>query len=63
MILLADTDLLLKLAQCDLLGAFLVAFDVTASDLAIVRRSRFSINSPKHRKKLGDERMGSLLAS
>ncbi len=61
MILLADTDLLLKLAQCDLLEAFLVAFDVTASDLAIVRRSRFSIISPKHRKKLGAVRFGQLL--
>ncbi len=62
MIVLADNDVLLKLAQCDLFEEFLTAFQVTAAEVAITRRTRFSIKVPRHRKKLGQENFGRLEA-
>lgn len=51
---MADNDILLKLARCDLFDEFLTAFDVTAADVRILRTARFSVTSKKHRKRIGD---------
>lgn len=66
MIVLADNDILLKLARCDLFDEFLTAFGVTAAEVLILKTARFSVTSAKHRKRIGDAsfaRLTSFLAS
>lgn len=55
MIVLADNDILLKLARCDLFDEFLTAFGVTPVDVRILRTARFSVTSNKHRKRIGED--------
>ena len=62
MIVLADNDILLKLAACDLFAEFLSAFAVTPADIQILKLARFSLNSKKHRKRLGDDSYARLVA-
>ncbi len=62
MIVLADNDILLKLARCDLFDKFLAAFAVTAADLRVLRTARFSVTTPKHRKRVGDASFARLTA-
>ena len=45
MIILADNDIILKLARCDLFTEFLKAFAVKGSDVGIFKQARFSIKS------------------
>jgi len=52
-IVLADNDILFKLARCDLFAEFLAAFGVTAADVRILRTARFSVASKSHRKRIG----------
>lgn len=54
MIVLADNDILLKLARCDLFDEFLAAFGVSAAAVRILKTARFSVTSSKHRKRIGD---------
>lgn len=66
MIVLADNDLLFKLAQCDLFAEFLSAFGVTIADIRILKLARYSTTSKKHRKRIGDDsfaRLAAFLAS
>ena len=62
MILLADNDILIKLAACDLFGDFVAAYGVTPADIRILKFLRFSIRSPRHRKRLGEAGYGRLVA-
>lgn len=62
MIVLADNDVLFKLAQCDLFDEFLGAFGVTAADIRILKLARFSISSKKHRKRIGEDSFARLSA-
>lgn len=62
MIVLADNDVLFKLAQCDLFAEFLSAFGVTASEVRILKLARYSTTSKKHRKQIGDESFARLTA-
>ena len=43
MIVLADNDILLKLARCDLFDEFLKVFDISQTDVYIVPTVRFSL--------------------
>ena len=66
MIVLADNDVLFKLAQCDLFDEFLGAFGVTTDGIRILKLARFSIVSKKHRKRIGEEsfaRLSTFLAA
>ena len=54
MIVLADNDVLYKLAQCDLFDEFLGAFSVTVADVRILKTARFSVQSKNRRKRLGE---------
>lgn len=62
MIVLADNDILLKLARCDLFDEFLTAFAVTAADLRVLRTARFSVTTARHRKRIGDASFARLTA-
>ncbi len=62
MIVLADNDILFKLARCDLFGEFLAAFGITTVDVRIVRATRFSVRSTKHQKRIGDASYARLVA-
>ena len=55
MIVLADNDILLKLARCDLFQEFFEAFNLRPGDIRILKTARFSTKSNKHRRKLGEE--------
>jgi hypothetical protein len=61
-IVLADNDILLKLARCDLFDEFMTAFAVAAADLRILKTARFSATSNKHRKRIGDASFARLTA-
>ncbi len=54
MIILADNDILLKLASCDLFDEFMVAFSVTLSDIRVLNTAHFSLIRTKHKKRIGD---------
>ena len=62
MIVLADNDILLKLARCDLFDEFLAAFDISTSDIRILKTARYATKSTKHRKRLGEESFARLTA-
>jgi hypothetical protein len=53
-IVLADNDILLKLARCDLFDEFLSVLDVTTAEVRILKTARFSITSNTHRRRVGD---------
>ena len=55
MIVLADNDVLFKLAQCDLFAEFLAAFGVAPADVRVLRAARFSVASKRHRSRVGEE--------
>lgn len=55
MILLADNDILLKLARCDLFKEFLAGFAITVEDCRILQTARYVLTSTRIRKRL-DER-------
>ncbi len=55
MIVLADNDVLLKLAQCDLFNEFLTAFGVTANQVTILKAARFSMGTKRTRDRIGVE--------
>jgi hypothetical protein len=59
-IVLADNDILFKLAQCDLFGEFLDAFAISASDVRILKSARYSSTSSRHRKRIGEASFGRL---
>lgn len=67
MIVLADNDVLFKLAQCDLFAEFLAAFELTTTEVMVLPRVRFSILKPKrYSKRVGDDvfdRLKAFLAS
>lgn len=66
MIVLADNDILLKLARCDLFDEFLAAFAVAVADIRVLKTARFSVTSKKHRKRIGEvsfARLSAFLAS
>ncbi|MGL6074598.1 MAG: hypothetical protein ACRC8S_10600 [Fimbriiglobus sp.] len=54
MIVLADNDILIKLARCDLFDEFLTAFDVNITEIRILKAARFSVLNKKQRKKLSE---------
>ena len=62
MIVLADNDVLFKLAQCDLYAEFLSAFGVTVADIRILKLARYSTTSNKHRKRIGEDSFARLTA-
>ncbi|MDW8265240.1 MAG: hypothetical protein RMJ52_07895 [Gemmataceae bacterium] len=62
MIVLADNDILIKLACCDLFVEFQNAFGVTAEDIRILKTARFSITTPKHRRRIGEASFSRLTA-
>ncbi len=55
MIVLADNDILLKLAQCDMYTEFLGAYGLTVAEVFIANRLRFSATTKKQQLKLGPE--------
>ncbi len=55
MIVLADNDILIKLAACDLFDDFLTAYEVSPADIRILKLARHSIGSRKHRRRIGEE--------
>lgn len=60
MIVLADNDILLKLASCDLFGELLAAFGVSYSDIRVLPTARFALTREKKRKQVGDAAFGRL---
>jgi hypothetical protein len=54
-IVLADNDIVIKLAQCDLFDEFLAAFRIDHSGVFILRRSRFSLLTSSKQRRMGDE--------
>ena len=54
MIVLADNDVLLKLAQCDLFTEFLTAFEVTTDQVCIVIAARNSMKCQGSAKRIGE---------
>ncbi len=62
MIVLADNDVLFKLAQCDLFEEFLTAFQITYADIQILKFGRYSMTSNRHRSRIGEESFSRLLA-
>ena len=54
MILLADNDVILKLARCDLYSEFFPAFGVTENDLRILITARHVLTSGRIRKRCDD---------
>lgn len=55
MIVLADNDVLFKLAQCELFEEFLTAFQITYADIRILKFGRYSMTSKRHRNRIGEE--------
>ena len=45
MIVLADNDVLFKLAQCDLFAEFFTAFGIDYSEITISPRARYSVQA------------------
>lgn len=62
MIVLADNDILFKLARCDLFDEFLTSFSIAVDDIRILKLARFSIKSKKHRNRIDGESMERLTA-
>ena len=62
MIVLADNDILFKLARCDLFDGFLASFSITVDDIRILKSARFSIRSKKHRNRIDGESLARLTA-
>jgi len=60
MIVLADNDVILKLAQCDLFAEFLTAFAVSPDQVLVVKAARFSMSRASTRRRIGDESMAKL---
>jgi hypothetical protein len=54
-IVLADNDILVKLATCDLFEEFLSAFSLTIADVRIVKAARYSIRAKRIRDKAGPQ--------
>lgn len=52
--MLADNDIVLKLAQCDLFEEFLVAFGVSTAQVFIVKAARNSIRSKGNPRRIGE---------
>jgi hypothetical protein len=61
-IVLADNDVLLKLACCDLYGELLAAFGVTTADVLILNTARFVLDTRKVRTRLDAASMDRLRA-
>ena len=62
MIVLADNDILLKFARCDLFDKFMSAFSLVAEDIRILKTARFSVSSKKHRSRIGEPSYSRLTA-
>ena len=63
MIVLADNDILLKLACCDLYAEFLSSFGATHSDVRILNTARHVLAKRQIRKRLDEDSFVRLSAS
>ncbi len=62
MIVLADNDVIKKLAYCDLYDEFFQAFGVSSEEIFVLNTARPVLTAPRHRRHLDDDSFGRLTA-